>query len=552
MSAPAPPANATAKLREERNRFLAFAFAAADMLVEVSGDGLTRFAAGSTRALVGLEDGDLPGRSLYDLLAKGDRAMVKEFLHRMREGFAQRVEPVVVRLIAPDGRESAAKLGGYRLVDLADNFFLAFTVLRHAPTHAGKRDEASGLLAADGLAALAGQRATQPGGDGEKGKLTLLELPNPANLPPDTAENLVSSVGAYLRSVSFDGDMAARLDEGRYGVLHAEGIDSAAIERRLREIARDVLPADKMAIIKSATFELAQSGVDPHDLGQAVVYAINRFAIEGEDVTIEALAKGYRERLSETVDRMRRVREVVAKGWFKLAFQPIVDLASRKVHHFETLVRFGEGEAAGSPADLIGFAEDVGLILDIDMAICKRALAWLEGREATATKAAIAINLSGRSLSSPSFVDALHRLLRVRHAAKGRVLFEVTESAEIRDLAAANNVVQGLRRAGYPVCLDDLGAGAAAFQYLRALQVDFAKIDGSYVRDALASVSTRPFLKAMTALAGDLGMQVIAEMVENEDVASLLAELGVAYGQGYLFGRPTENVTEYLSAKARP
>ncbi|MBM3558030.1 MAG: EAL domain-containing protein, partial [Alphaproteobacteria bacterium] len=93
-------------------------------------------------------------------------------------------------------------------------------------------------------------------------------------------------------------------------------------------------------------------------------------------------------------------------------------------------------------------------------------------------------------------------------------------------------------KAGYPMCLDDLGAGAAAFQYLRSLQVDYVKIDGSYIRDMLKTSSGAAFVRAMTTLAVDLGMAAIAEMVEDAKTAEALYGMGVTYAQGYLYGRP--------------
>ena len=102
-----------------------------------------------------------------------------------------------------------------------------------------------------------------------------------------------------------------------------------------------------------------------------------------------------------------------------------------------------------------------------------------------------------------------------------------------------NVVIQRLRTTGHAVCLDDFGAGAAAFQYLRALEVDVVKIDGMYVREALQSQTGKPFLKAMAGLCRDLGVGVVAEMVEDKSVVSFLLECGIQFGQGILFGEPS-------------
>jgi EAL domain-containing protein (putative c-di-GMP-specific phosphodiesterase class I) len=127
-------------------------------------------------------------------------------------------------------------------------------------------------------------------------------------------------------------------------------------------------------------------------------------------------------------------------------------------------------------------------------------------------------------------------------------MFEITESARIADLRSVRNVVHGLRQAGHKVCLDDFGAGASAFHYLRALDVDVVKIDGVYVRDALKSNKGAAFLKAMAALCNDLGTEVVAEMVEDNASVAFLRQCGVDYGQGYLFGRPSLDIADFIGA----
>jgi EAL domain-containing protein (putative c-di-GMP-specific phosphodiesterase class I) len=105
-------------------------------------------------------------------------------------------------------------------------------------------------------------------------------------------------------------------------------------------------------------------------------------------------------------------------------------------------------------------------------------------------------------------------------------------------MTAAAGAIAALRAEGVPVCLDDFGAGGAAFRYLREFGVDYVKIDGLYVRAAARSARERGFVASMVELAGAVGARVIAEMVETEEQARLMRELGVQYGQGWVFGRP--------------
>ena len=177
--------------------------------------------------------------------------------------------------------------------------------------------------------------------------------------------------------------------------------------------------------------------------------------------------------------------------------------------------------------------------------MCRRVLAWLDQTRKAGDGRMVAVNISGRSLGSAEFIAEFFALLTAHPWAAGRLLFELTESSTISDLERTNRVIQALRRLGHPVCLDDFGAGEAAFRYLRGLEVDIVKIDGSYVRDALRQARDRYFLKSIAGLCRDLGIHTVGEMVENEETAELLRRCGVRFGQGFLFGRPSFDITTF-------
>ena len=150
----------------------------------------------------------------------------------------------------------------------------------------------------------------------------------------------------------------------------------------------------------------------------------------------------------------------------------------------------------------------------------------------------VACNLSGLSLQSPQFREEMRKLLEKRPGMADRLVVEITETAEIEQEDEAIQMIELLREHNIPVCLDDFGAGAAAFRYLRAFKVDYGKVDGIYVANALQSERDRGFIAAMVDLARTVGAQVVAERIETDAEAARMLELGVRYGQGYRFGRP--------------
>ncbi len=161
----------------------------------------------------------------------------------------------------------------------------------------------------------------------------------------------------------------------------------------------------------------------------------------------------------------------------------------------------------------------------------------------------VAVNLSGRSLENPAFVSVMLELLARYPNLRHRLMIEVTESSRIKNLERVGKVIQSFRSAGHRVCIDDFGAGSAALQYLRFLNVDVIKIDGLYVREIATNPNDRTLVKAIQFLCNELKCESVAEMIEEAAQAKLLRELGVKFGQGYLYGKPSPQV--YSQNRAR-
>jgi EAL domain-containing protein (putative c-di-GMP-specific phosphodiesterase class I) len=267
-----------------------------------------------------------------------------------------------------------------------------------------------------------------------------------------------------------------------------------------------------------------------------VLYTVRKFSDTDGPVALGSLADGLKEVLANTVKRVQAFKQTLSNDRLNVALQPIVGLGDRRVHHFEALARPTDGQ---SPATMVGFAEEIGMTQDFDLLVCQKAIDILTEARGRGTDASVAINLSAVSLDSQVFVKTFRALVAQSDWAVGRLLIEVTESMRIKDLEATNTVLQVLRADGHKICLDDFGAGAASFPYIQALDVDYVKIDGAYVKRMETHPRDRAILKAMVGLCRDLGIGTVAEMVETEGQAKALVDLGVDYAQGYLFGRPS-------------
>jgi len=527
-------------LPKDKRRLLAFAFANADVLVEADAALTVVYARGATLSLLGASEEDLVGRPLLELFAASERGLVFGLMRRLAP--ESRLQPVTARLNDNRDRAAAAMLGGYRL-EAAGHYYLTLGRARMTKAEEAqedRRDAASGLLSRDDFAQTMASGLRQARDLGEEAKLRLIRLHDyeifRAALGPDNEQRLLAELGALLRLAAVDGKTAGRLSHDRYGVLQPATADDGRLRNDIAALSRELDPRGRGVQLSASTIEVPSGALSEEEAARVLAYSINRFAEAGDrPFTIGSLSEGLRELVSATVAETMRLKDTVATRGVNILLQPIVALGSRALHHYEALARFPGGR---SPAHTIGFAERVGLINDVDLMVCQKVVDMMLGAGSIGPMPQIAVNISAASLDSASFIGAFRELLAPHAALRAYLLIEITESTEIADLGAAEQVLQTLRRDGHAICLDDFGAGAASLQYIQALTVDYVKIDGAYVKRVLSHPRDQAILKAMVLLCNELGVGTIAEMIETEAHEQKLHSLGIEYGQGYLFGRP--------------
>ena len=538
-------------IRGERDRFVAFAFCTADILLELDSKYHITYAGGATVALTGKPSGGLIGTSVFDLVPASEEPIFRRLLDRAAAG--ARLEQTGLHVVGTSGHALPLTLGGYYLPDLGGHYFLSLRMEEGRPPVLALQDAArdfeTGLLSAAKFSATGAARLREALSRGDSATFTVLDLDGlndlRERLNAESRGELMTTLGSVLRESSLGGDTAATLGDELYGVLHETAFDVKGLESRIDELVVSMDPEHRGVTVKTAAVSMGNTGLDGVDAARAFVHAVKRIEkIEGENFNLESMTDGLSQHMEETVRRIGSARVVITTRAFDVAFQPIVDLESRRVHHFEALVRFRDGGEI-SPFQFVHFAEQVGMVCEFDIAMCRRVIGWLEKAHKAGMDHAVAVNLSGRSMSSGEFISDLLRLLAANGWATGRLMFELTESANIEDLGKTNAVMQKLRKSGFRVCLDDFGAGESAFHYLRALDVDMVKIDGSYVREASAESKDRYFLKSISGLCADLKISTIAEMVEQEKTINLLRTCGIKFGQGYLFGRPSLDINTF-------
>lgn len=258
--------------------------------------------------------------------------------------------------------------------------------------------------------------------------------------------------------------------------------------------------------------------------------------------------------MSTTRTATDELAEAIAGGEIFPVFQPIVHLGTGAVVGWEALARWNHPQhGILDPSHFIPSAEERGLIGAIDRSMIDQSLAMLaaaDQRLHLGDSTVVAVNISGSSLGEGRTAHFVADALR-RHGLPGeRLTIEVTESALIADLQLAAGELRLLRAMGVQISLDDFATGHASFDYLRHLPADHLKLDRSYVEQLADMGFDVSVVRALIALAHDLGLQVIAEGVEDEVQWRILRELGCEMGQGYLFGRPADVVTDSASTRS--
>jgi diguanylate cyclase (GGDEF)-like protein/PAS domain S-box-containing protein len=235
-----------------------------------------------------------------------------------------------------------------------------------------------------------------------------------------------------------------------------------------------------------------------------------------------------------------QVREMLEHDRFQLVYQPIVSTGSGDVLDYEVLVRMvcDDGKII-LPGGFMPAAERFGLIHSVDRWIVCRAIEHLGTLHANGHRVNFSINLSGKAFEDDGLLPLIQQSLDSSGLDPTWVTFEITETAAIANLAAAEDFITALKDIGCQFALDDFGSGFSSFAYLKHLPVDKLKIDGAFVKGMAHSTVDQAMVESMNQVAHALGKLTVAECVENEETLQILREMGIDRAQGHYIGRPS-------------
>jgi diguanylate cyclase (GGDEF)-like protein/PAS domain S-box-containing protein len=232
------------------------------------------------------------------------------------------------------------------------------------------------------------------------------------------------------------------------------------------------------------------------------------------------------------------LQRAITSGQLNLQYQPIVELTTSRVTGAEALVRWWRGDEVVLPKDFLAVAEDTGLIVPLGEWVlretCRQGVAWRDA----AWNVGVSVNVSLRQLNAPGFAAKVASILAETGLKPGALTMEVNERVLVEDTGQIVDHLTGLRALGVRLAIDDFGTGYASLAHLRQLPIDIIKIDPSFVAGLGQDETLTLLTRTIVAVGADLGMQVVAEGIEQSRQLEALREMGCGYGQGFLVARP--------------
>ncbi len=379
-------------------------------------------------------------------------------------------------------------------------------------------------------------------------------------------DELLRQVGRLLKSVTRKRDTVARLGGDEFAVL----MEHCSIEQAHR-VANDILNAiqDFTFVWEDRSFKLGISiGLVKIDnninrleqlmkQGDTACYMAkdmgrNRIHIYYTHDTEIAMREGE----MQWVERIYRALETDQFCFFA---QPVMTTKTGAIEHYELLIRMvGTDNTMIPPGAFLPAAERYNIIAKVDQWVIDHIIDLLVKHKSFLDRIdCISVNLSGQSLGDNNFIEHLRNKLLANKAYTKKFCFEITETSAISNLQVASDFIQQMRQLGCRFSLDDFGSGLSSFAYLKQLPVDYLKIDGMFVKDIVNDKIDLAMVKSMHEIGEVMGMATIAEFVENDEILSLLKEIGVDYMQGYGIAKPTPlldilNDNENKVVKLRP
>jgi diguanylate cyclase (GGDEF)-like protein/PAS domain S-box-containing protein len=362
-----------------------------------------------------------------------------------------------------------------------------------------------------------------------------------------TGDELLVAIATRMKNAVRSHDLAARFggDEFVVLLLDVPGIDVAiaAAERICAAVEEPMVLADGYELVASVS-----AGIALTEPGKTADDVLRNADVAMYDAKVRGGGSSYRvfdqtamgSRSSERLQIEAELRKALERHELEVHYQPFYSLSEQRIVGAEALVRWRHPvHGLISPVRFIPVAEETGLILPLGKFVLNQACRQVRSmRERLHADLPVSVNLSPRQFQESSLLAQVTSVLDDNGLPPDLLMFEITESMVMEDLAGAHEIMKKLNRLGTGLAIDDFGTGHSSLAYLKQFPVQEVKVDRAFIKSVAESAVDSAIVRAIIDLASALGMAVVAEGVETEDQATELSMLGCHVAQGFYFSRP--------------
>jgi diguanylate cyclase (GGDEF)-like protein len=356
----------------------------------------------------------------------------------------------------------------------------------------------------------------------------------------DVADEVIADIAKRIRRQLRGKDHLGRLSGNKFGIILKNCTPEdmvIAADRLLAGVRDEVVQTSAGPVAATVTIGGLTAPRFARNLREILTRAHE--ALDGAKSKRRGSFQPYRPNLEREGQRQENVRateEIIsalnARRIF-LVHEPVVATASRRPAFYECLMRLKRADGTLlAVSEAVALAERLGLVRLLDHRVLELTLAELVAAPALNAS----LNVSAASTVDPDWWGALGAMLRAHPGVGGRLTVEITETAAIHDIDETRGFVARVKDLGCRIAIDDFGAGNTSFRNLRKLGVDLVKIDGAFVQNLAHSEDDRAFVRTLIDLARRLNLETVAEWVQDEEAAAMLADWGCDYLQGALVG----------------